>query len=113
MDSKQQKFAAGVLWSSYHDHLDIKSFQQQRLDKKEIYYDSPVLRRISAALAHRLHNIYLGVSAHYIEFINNNKKDNDISLGLGAVMEPMHNLKGGMSAENLSNKDLSSVAKYL
>jgi hypothetical protein len=108
VDSKTSDVAAAILLTSPWQDYESPKLLNNNLPKDSLYYDTPIIRRLSLAVAYSFSLLSMGLSGQYIEsnIEGSNKKGVTFGFGVAGLLTPT--LRFGASIENLNN---SSVIK--
>ncbi|MBP6218190.1 MAG: hypothetical protein KA436_06365 [Oligoflexales bacterium] len=110
IDSKTSSIAAGLTYTSALDEFKKPGVSETAEQRFQNYYDSPLKKRVSLALAQPVNNFALGVGGQFIETIENEERLRGTTLGLGiaGLLNPA--LRFSLSGENLGNKKIKEYA---
>lgn len=110
VDSKTSSFAAGASYISYQKKYTSWGLLTDRQKKIQAYYDTPIQRRISGAIAQVFGKFFVGVSTQYLDYKYDDKVDNGVTWGIGTVAHLTKNIRIGLSVENMANHKHKEVA---
>lgn len=111
LDSKTSSVGAGFLYTGFRTGYKAVEDLTNRKEQEHAYYDSPLKRRMSLALAKTIANLGVGMNVQMVESGGGSgEKKSGITLGLGFAGLLLKKLRFALSVENLANKDIRNMA---
>lgn len=120
VDSKTAGFAAGVVYTGVREKYQLFEAQNAYSEQLDRAFDSPVKYRVAFGLAQAFSQAALGLGGQYVEgFVAGSdaaaaspqlRLRKGVTLALGAAGLLTRELRFGIAAENLGNKNVKTLA---